>query len=83
MLLLYHETVTGSGNEISASNGPMLVSAPFNARAKPSLVISLAVMVSMSYGWRDDTYEMFAALNVRLAPSTKVCTMGGATAPIR
>lgn len=29
------------------------------------------------------SYEILAELNVRLAPSTSVWTMGGATAPIR
>lgn len=52
MLLLCHDTVTGSTKVIRASNGPMLVIAPFSARAKPLFVMSLINSSTFATGAR-------------------------------
>lgn len=49
MFRFCQETVTGSGNEIRASNGPMFAIAPLNARAKPAFVISLKANVNIDH----------------------------------
>lgn len=76
---------TGSTKVISASNGPVPVSAPFKDRSKPPSERFLrgVSFCSRFEPSRAETYVMLAASNVRFAWSTRFWTMGGATTPMR
>ena len=74
--------VTGSSNSMTASKGPILVRAPPSVKSNPASERFL-INKTMSCPTYEITYVMLAALKVRLAPSTRVCTIGGATTPIK